>query len=146
MDTSILDFSPVAILWFTSGAIPADCIVVSLAAEPFRFTYKLCPQGLVGFEPTTVHAAAQICFVLWSGVNLLFQSREFISVNLRFCTCLTSHVKHRLLPLSKKTLLYDPRIFEKRHKKQSLSFSSQMSQDKSTWNKPSAKTNKFLCK
>ena len=35
-------------LRFTSGATPADCIEVSMAAEPFRSTYlQMCLQALV---------------------------------------------------------------------------------------------------
>ena len=36
-------------------------IEFTMAAEPFRFTYLqiTCPQALVGFKPTTVHATVQ---------------------------------------------------------------------------------------
>ena len=35
-------------LRFTSGVTPADCIEVSMAAEPFQSTYlQTCPQALV---------------------------------------------------------------------------------------------------
>ena len=36
------------ILRFTSGATPADCMRVNMAAEPFRSTYlQICSQALV---------------------------------------------------------------------------------------------------
>ena len=42
-------FSLVVILRFTSGATPADCTEVSMAAEPFSSTHLwTCPQALVG--------------------------------------------------------------------------------------------------
>ena len=57
-------FLTCGILRFTSGVTPADCIEVSMAAEPFRSRYlQMCPQALVevragpGLEPMTAHAA-----------------------------------------------------------------------------------------
>ena len=39
------------ILRFTSGATPADCTEVGMAAEPFRSTYlEMCPQALVDIQ------------------------------------------------------------------------------------------------
>ena len=35
VDPSLVCFLPCVILRFTSGATPADCIEVSMAAEPF---------------------------------------------------------------------------------------------------------------
>ena len=44
-------------LRFTSGATPADCIEVSIAAKPFWSTYLWALVEVWGLEPTTVHAA-----------------------------------------------------------------------------------------
>ena len=42
---SLACFFTCVILRFTSNAIPADCIEISMAAEPFRSTYlQKCPQ------------------------------------------------------------------------------------------------------
>ena len=61
---SLACFLTCVVLRFTSGATPADCIEVSMAAKPFQTTYlQMCPQALVedwarpGLEPMTVHAA-----------------------------------------------------------------------------------------
>ena len=41
-------FLSCVILRFTSGVTPADCVEVSMAAEPFRSTYlQTCPKALV---------------------------------------------------------------------------------------------------
>ena len=58
-------FSPACngFLRFTSGVTPANCIEVTVATKPFRPTYlQIYPQALVGFEPTTMCAAAQLFF------------------------------------------------------------------------------------
>ena len=46
-------------LRFTSGATPADCIEVSMAAEPFLIHADVSTSidGGSGLEPMTVHAA-----------------------------------------------------------------------------------------
>ena len=45
---SLACFLTCVILRFTSDATPADCIEVSMAAEPFRSMYlQTCPQALV---------------------------------------------------------------------------------------------------
>ena len=79
-DTPVLDFCPgfqsqggslvcflaCVILRFTSGATPADCIEVSLAAKPFGSTYlQMCLQTLVKvrIKPTTQNEFLYLLYI-----------------------------------------------------------------------------------
>ena len=58
MDPHLSASSPVhnGFLGFTSGATPADCTKVSMAAEPFQSTYlQTCPQALEVWTGTQTH-------------------------------------------------------------------------------------------
>ena len=66
---SLACFLTCVILRFTSSATPADCIEVSIAAEPFQSTYlQMCPQALVeilGLSPRPSIRWAKRC-TFWS--------------------------------------------------------------------------------
>ena len=92
VDAFFACFLACVILRFTSGATPADCIEVSMAAKPYRCVCKHWWRLWSGLKPTTIYAASTVLYTILplrlgcSRMGLakcLFSSRHLAEVNNR---------------------------------------------------------------